>query len=290
MRRGFGWGAGLLLLVLAGCGRQADHGQGAAASDDLAAAADAAAEAAPAPLRAMAPPAPPPPPLQAPAGTFLAYEHDARVRLPGKDIGPHVTAVRDACQQARFGDCAVLEISQRGDPYPGGEIVVRSAPAGVEPLLKLAGEGGEITLRSTRAEDLAQQVADTRLTQARLENEHARLLEYQRRGDLKMADLLTLSQRLAEIESGLQEARQDAAQQKRRIDTQRVTINFEAVGVERNRSELGRAFSETGQIFTGSLAFMIRFVAGVLPPAIGVLALLWVLRLWWRRRRAKAKA
>lgn len=292
MRGAAGWGASLLLLALAGCSRPGMEDRYAASA---AAEAAAAADAAPAPMRAMSPPAPPPPPppgsiLQAPKGTFLAYEHDARVRLPGKDIGAHVAAVRDACQQARFGDCAVLEISQRGDPFPGGEIVVRTAPAGVEPLLRLAGDGGEISQRSTTAEDLAQQVADTRLTRARLENEHARLLEYQRRGDLKMADLLTLSRRLAEIESGLQVAGQDAAQQQRRIDTQRLTIRFEAVGVERNRSELGRAFSETGAIFTGSLAFMIRFVAGVLPPAIGVLVLLWIVRLWWRRRRTNAKA
>lgn len=252
------------------------------------AAADAAASAGD---EAFAPsPGAPPPPAPAkmlvpPKGTFLAYEHDASVRLPGADIPAHVAAVRDACQQARFGDCAVLQISQRGDPYPGGEITVRTAPAGVEPLLKLAGEGGQIASRSTSAEDLAQQVADTRLTQARLENEHARLLEYQRRGDLKMADLLTLSQRLAEIESGLQVARQDAAQQQRRIDTQRLTINFQAIGTEQRRSELGQALSDTGEIFTGSVAWVIRFIAGVLPPAILLVLLLWGLRAWWRRRR-----
>lgn len=277
-----GW---LLALALAGagCGRHAGG-----SPEEAAAAADAAAMAGEA--AGLVAPAPPPAPakmLAPPPGTFLAYEHDASVRLPGADIPAHIAAVRDACQQARFGDCAVLQIGQRGEPYPGGDITVRTAPAGVEPLLKLAGEGGDIASRSTRAEDLAQQVADTRLTRARLENEHARLLEYQRRGDLKMADLLTLSQRLAEIESGLQVAGQEAAQQQRRIDTQRLTINFEAIGTEQRRSELGQAFAETGAIFTGSVAWVVRFIASVLPPAILVLALLWVARAWWRRRRRR---
>lgn len=274
----------LLALALAGCSRHA----GQSPEEAAAAAADAAMAGEESARFAAAPPPAPAKMLAPPRGTFLAYEHDASVRLPGADIPAHLAAVRDACQEARFGDCAVLQITQRGDPYPGGEITVRTAPAGVEALLKLAGEGGEIAERSTNAEDLAQQVADTRLTQARLENEHARLLEYQRRGDLKVADLLTLSQRLAEIESGLQVARQDAAQQQRRIDTQRLTINFQAIGTEQRRSELGQAFSETGAIFTGSVAWVVRFIAGVLPPAILVLALLWVARAWWRRRRRRA--
>lgn len=268
---------GLLLLLLAGCAKHGDQPtQGASELDAVSVSGERFA--APAPAKA----------LQAPEGTFLAYEHDVSVRLPGADISKQVAAVRDACQQQRFGDCAVLEMSEEGDPSPEGGITVRTAPAGVEPLVKLAGEGGEVASRSSSAEDLAQQVADTRLTQARLENEHARLLEYQRRGDLKMADLLTLSGRLAEIESGLQQAGQDAAQQRRRIDTQRLTISFSAIGTEQRRSELGQALSDTGEIFTGSVAVVIRFIAGVLPPAILVAVLLWVARGWWRRRRRKA--
>jgi len=266
-----------LLMALGGCAKQAGPAPEGAA--DLAGAEGFMARpAAPAPAKM----------LQAPEGTFLAYEHDARVQLPGADIPAHVAAVRDACQQARFGDCAVLDISERADPMPAGTITVRTAPAGVEPLLKLAGEGGEIASRQSSAEDLAQQVADTRLTQARLENEHARLLEYQRRGDLKVADLLALSQRLAEIESGLQVAGQQAAQQKRRIDTQRLTIEFSAVDTEQRRGELGQALSETGEIFTGSVAVVIRCIAGLLPPLIVGLVLLWIVRAWWRRRRKRA--
>lgn len=282
-----------LAAALAGCARL--EGDRAAAAEaaamsaneaarELQAAADAGAASS---LLAPAPSAPPLPSatVSAPEGTFLAYEHQARVRLPGASIPVHIAALRDACQQARFGDCAILDISQRGDPFPGGQVILRTAPAGVEALLRLAGEGGEIASRSTRAEDLAQQVADNRLTQARLENEHARLLEYQRRTDLKVADLLTISQRLADIEGSLQFARQQAAQQRHRIDTQRLTIDFEAIRAERSRSEIGKALADTGGIFSASLAMVIRVAAGLLPVAILAGLGLWLLRGWWRRRR-----
>jgi hypothetical protein len=224
---------------------------------------------------------------RAPAGTFLAYETEVEVRVPGAAIVRYLDAVQQACLQARFGDCAVLSVSQEGGNNPSGEIELRIAPDGVEPILKLAGEGGEIASRSTSAEDLAQQVADNRMVQDRLQKEHARLLEFQQRSDLKVADLLAISQRLAEIEASAESAQREAAQQRRRIDTQKVSISYTATGGEQGRSEIGQAFAESGRIFAGSVAFLVRMVAGLAPVAIIALGLLALLRAWWRRRRKR---
>lgn len=225
-------------------------------------------------------------PMASPEGAFLAYEHTVQLRLPGEQIAPRLKAVAEACQGGKFGDCAVLRLSQSGGDTASGSIEVRIAPAGVEPIIALASEKGEVTRRDTRAEDLAQQVADTRLTQARLKNEHARLGEYQQRKDLAVADLLTISQRLSEIEAGLEQADRDAAQQHRRIDTQKVTIQLDSTSSQRSRSEIGRALGESGGIFTTSLAYLIRIFAGVLPLLLVVGVLSWGgLTLWRRRRR-----
>ncbi|KQO02281.1 MULTISPECIES: DUF4349 domain-containing protein [Stenotrophomonas] len=224
--------------------------------------------------------------MASPEGAFLAYEHTVQLRLPGGQIAPRLKAVAEACQGGKFGDCAVLQLSQSGGDTASGAIEVRIAPRGVEPIIALASEKGEVTRRDTRAEDLAQQVADTRLTQARLKNEHARLGEYQQRKDLAVADLLTISQRLSEIEAGLEQAGRDAAQQHRRIDTQKVTIQLDSTSSQRNRSEIGRALAESGGIFTTSLAYLIRVFAGLLPLLLVGGALSWGgLKLWRRRRR-----
>lgn len=228
--------------------------------------------------------------VQSPEGAFLAYEHSVQLRLPGKDIAPRVKAVADACQSAKFGDCAVLNVSQQAGDAPEGMIKVRIAPKGVEPIIALASDKSELTTRSTQAEDLAQQVADTRLMQDRLKNEHARLVEYQQRRDLAVADLLTISQRLSEIEAGLQQADRDAAQQHRRIDTQLVTIHFESTSGQRSRSEIGQAFGDFGGIFSTSLAYLIRVAAGLLPVLIVGGFMAWLIRAGWRRRRRKQAA
>ena len=250
----------VLLLALGACAKQGDMAADAGAT---------AAEAA----------------IASPEGAFLAYEHDVQVQLEAAQIAPRIQHVAQACQSAKFGDCAVLQVDQRSGEQPSGEVKVRIAPKGTEPLIALAGEGGTLQSRNTRAEDLAQAVADTALTKARLEKEHARLLAYQDRKDLKIEDLMAITTRLSEIEAGVEQANKDAAQQRRRIDTQLVTIHFDTTSGQRSRSEIGEALSESGSILSGSIAFLIRAVAALLP--VGVLALVvgWGVRAWWRRRR-----
>lgn len=229
--------------------------------------------------------------LASPQGAYLAYEHRVQLQTPGAQITPRLKAVTEACQSGKFGDCAVLEVSQQGGDTPSGSIEVRVAPQGVEPIIALASEKGEITTRNTKAEDLARQVADTRLVQARLKKEHDRLLEYQQRKDLAVADLLTISGRLSEIEAGLEAANRDSAQQHRRVDTQLVTMEFSSTSSQRSRSQIGRALSESGGIFTTSLAYLIRFIAGLLPVLVFGGAALWGgIVLWRRRKRGASKS
>ena len=252
----------VLLLVLVACAKHGD-----VAADAGATAAEAA--------------------VASPEGAFLAYEHDVQVQLEAAQIAPRIQQVAQACQSAKFGDCAVLQVDQRSGEQPSGEVKVRIAPKGTEPLIALAGEGGKLQSRSTRAEDLAQQVADTALTKARLEKEHARLLSYQDRKDLKIEDLMAITTRLSEIEAGVEQANKDSAQQRRRIDTQLVTMHFDTTSGQRSRSEIGEALSESGSILSTSIAFLIRAAAALLPVAVLALIATWGVRAWWRRRRRK---
>jgi len=251
-----------LLLALAACAKNGERAQEAGAV-----AADAA--------------------VASPEGAFLAYEHDVQVQLEAAQIAPRIQQVAQACQNAKFGECAVLQVDQRSGEQPSGEVKVRIAPKGVESLIGLAGEGGKLQARNTRAEDLAQQVADTALTKARLEKEHARLLSYQDRSDLKIEDLMAITTRLSEIEAGVEQANKDAAQQRRRIDTQLVTMHFDTTSGQRSRSEIGEALSESGSILSTSVAFLIRAAAALLPVGVVALVMAWIVRALIRRRRRK---
>jgi hypothetical protein len=223
--------------------------------------------------------------VASPEGASLAYEHEVEVKLDAAQIGPRVKQISEACQASRFGDCAVLQVGQQGGEHPSGSIRVRIAPKGVEPLIGLAGAGGDVASRNTQAEDLAQQVADTALTQARLRKEHERLLAYQDDKGIKVADLLVITQRLSEIEAGLEQANKDAAQHRRRIDTQLLTVRFEVPSGQRSRSDIGDALGEFGATLTTSVAFVIRAVAALLPVALVLWLVGWIAAKLLRRRR-----
>ena len=224
----------------------------------------------------------------APEGTFLAYEHSVTITLAGRDIAARVNAVQASCIAQKFGDCAVLNVQQQGGEFPSGTVTVRIAPKGVEPLVAQAGTGGEVSSRNLKAEDLAESVRDNALQRSRLEKEHARLLQFQGRPDLAVADMLTLSKQLAEIEAALDGTQREAAQQRHRIDTNLLTLAFQPTGTEAGRSDIGQAFRDSGQILAASTAWLIRAFAFLIPLLMVLAAVLAARR--WRLRLMKSKS
>jgi hypothetical protein len=217
---------------------------------------------------------------RSPPGAFLAYEHSVSIKLAGRDIPARVAAVQASCLAQTFGNCAVLNVEQHGGEFPGGSVTVRIAPKGVEPLVRQAGTGGEINSRNVKAEDLAQAVQDNTLQRDRLEKEHARLLGFEARPNLAVADMLTLSKQLADIEAALDAAQREAAQQQHRIDTNLLTLDFQPTGAEAGRSDIGQAFRDSGQILATSTAWLIRAIAFLIP----LLIVLYTVFAAWRGR------
>lgn len=214
------------------------------------------------------------------AGAMLAYEHQLDLKLPPALIAPHVTAVREACETAKFGACNVLNIDQDST---SAELVLRAAPAAIEPLVALAAKDGEMGRRVTSAEDLADAVADNSKRQQRLLSQQRRLDELAARQDISVTDLITLSGEQANIENELQSLAQAAAQNQRRLDTNRLTLRFTASGTAVRTSHLSDAF--TGLLdkliagiadAVGGLSYALPFIILAFP-----VLLLWV---WlWRR-------
>lgn len=260
------WILAAAMLLLVACSRQESATAGAPS---------AAADSAPAEA------------TRAPAGTFLAYEHSVSIRLAGRDIPARLSAVQASCFAQKFGDCAVLNVEQQGGEFPSGRVTVRIAPKGVEPLIVQAGTGGNISGRNLKAEDLAEAVRDNALQRSRLEKEHARLMQFEDRPNLAIADMLTLSKQLAEIEAALDGAQREAAQQQHRIDTNLLTIEFQPTGTEAGRSDIGQAFRDSGQILAATTAGLIRTIAFLLPVLIllGIGFAAWC----WRSRWKKSK-
>lgn len=222
---------------------------------------------------------------------MLAYEHDVQIRLDAERIPAQVQALRKDCETSKFGACLVLHVSQSGGRYAQGSITVRAEPKAVEPLIASAGKGGEFGDRSTRAEDLAVAVRDNTLLQDRLRKQHARLLEFQGRSDLKVADVIALSEQLSKVEAELEAAERDGATHRRRIETQLLTLEFSPFAREERRSEIVAAFRDSGDVMAASAGGVIRIVSALIPVVFTLVIAMWILRRVWRwlRRRRQTR-
>ncbi|MBH3371005.1 DUF4349 domain-containing protein [Pseudomonas carnis] len=217
---------------------------------------------------------------QGKAGAQLAYEHDLTLALPGGLLAPRMQATREACETARFGACNILGITEDGQ---GGQIILRIAPTGVEPMVALAAEGGKLGQRITTAEDLADAVADVRRRQDRLQAQQQRLDELAKRKDITVSDLIVLSKEQAGIENELQELAQVAAGQQRRLDTNRVTLNFRSSDGANQVSRFTRMFSNLGDNLVNGTADALERASYVLPFVILAFPVVWLWVGLWRR-------
>ncbi|WP_187471014.1 DUF4349 domain-containing protein [Luteimonas viscosa] len=216
--------------------------------------------------------------------SFLAYEHDASVTLPADRIQARLREAQDACTGAKFGECVVLTVRQEGGDWPSATLGIRIVPAGVEPMIALASAGAQLGSRGTRAEDLAVVVRDNALLQQRLRKERERLLEFQDRRDLTVADMIALSKQLAETEALLEGAEQAAAGHRRRIETQLLTLEFRPTPSQASRNEIWLALRDSGETLSQGAAWTIRALAFLLPLLVVFVIFVAVIRRWRRRR------
>jgi SMC interacting uncharacterized protein involved in chromosome segregation len=101
---------------------------------------------------------------------------------------------------------------------------MRLAPGGVDPIIALASKDGEVTARTTQAEDLAQPVADTERELTLLRVHRDRLAEFMKNKELKIEQLITVSKELATVQAQIEALASQHANLRRRIDTDLLTL------------------------------------------------------------------
>lgn len=232
--------------------------------------------------------------LASKAGGFLAYTHTVGFEVDPDSIARRIAALQSACTDERFGACSVLELESTSGRAARGSIAMRVVPAAVEELVKLGADGTEVASRRTSAEDLADAVADVTDSRDLLTRQRAKLLEFSERKDLAVTDLITLSENLAAIDARLQSLAQDAAQQRRRIESNHLTINFASNAKWEDESDF--SFVAIWDRFTSNLEDGIDGAAeytGYFLPILVLffpLALLWRWAWRWATRSSRGKA
>ena len=233
--------------------------------------------------------------VERPADSTLAYTHQVTAEVSGEGLLQRLDAVRAACVSDRANACTVLDVARSDNGgVPSGRIVVRLAPAGVDPLVRLAGQGGKLLSVTTHADDLAQPVQDAERQLAQLNAYREKLTGFLERRDLGVDQLLTVSKELTSVQTQIDDLNTTRATLRRRIDTDLLTIKLQVprLEAESQSSRVGDAARGFLSTMVGSLAEVIEFTAEALPWLIiwipGFLGVRW---LWnrtsrWLRGRA----
>src|SRR5262249_24495496 len=127
------------------------------------------------------------------AGAFLAYEHMVAIRYAEDVVAVREDSLRKACNTEQFGACSLISIGLTSGSYAEGRVVRRVAPDAVEPLVKLAVDGGAITRRDTHAEDLADAVTQAQQSRELMQRQREKFEQLQQRRDAPVADQLALA-------------------------------------------------------------------------------------------------
>jgi hypothetical protein len=230
----------------------------------------------------------------------LAYEHVVWIELSKIDIDKRVAEVQNACVSSKEFGCTLLDISSEGRRgVPRGSIRMRLAPEGLDPIIAVAAKGGEVVSRNTHAEDLAQPIADTERELALMTTHRDRLAELQKRKDLSVDQLITVSKELATVQTQIDALGTQRANLRRRTETDVLTINLSLPPEEIEREQ--HPVRDALRSFTGSLwegvGMVIEFLAYFLPWLLVIVPGLFLLRLFWRwmsrwiaRREARLKS
>lgn len=219
------------------------------------------------------------------AGALLAYEHSVTVELPRQQLMARMDALRKACSEERFGECTMLKSRFNNDESrPRATLVLRLVPAAVEPMTTLAAQDGRLGSRETRAEDVTQLVTDTDRQLAMLTAQRQQLLAFRDRKDLSVTDMIALSAELAAVQSRLAESDRTAADQRRRIETNLLTLDFTSPArVESRFERFSSSFTAIGDGLTDGAVEAVQLAGYGLPFLVLLFPVALLLRLLWRR-------
>ncbi|MBC7769174.1 MAG: DUF4349 domain-containing protein [Phycisphaerales bacterium] len=301
----------MLALALAGCGQPTAVQEEAATEAYGGMDADMAQRAV---TNAAPPPAAPPPPGDPSSGEqqsqpveppqqgggtaspilYLAYSYGLQLEVPSQRLAGVVDAHVQACQAAGPRLCQLTGSNKGGDPdaQMHGWVYLRGEPAwlrtfmsGMETQVDQA--GGRILEQNVNTEDLTRQIVDTEARLRALTALRDRLQQLLRSRPGRLADLLEVERELARVQGEMDAIESNLTVMRTRVAMSELTINYRSSPrpIGSNTFEpLSRAFADFLGVIVAGFAAIIYLIAGLIPVAIIVVPLIWLL-LRWRRQR-----
>jgi hypothetical protein len=225
---------------------------------------------------------------------YLAYTYALGLEIPSQRLSAVMDRHVQACQAAGPRLCQLISSNRSGDPdsYMEGYVSIRGEPNWLNifkgGMAQQADEaGGSIISENTTSEDLTRQIVDT---EARLRAQTAlrdRLQDLLRSRPGRLSDLLEVERELARVQGEIDAVQSALAVMRTRVSMSELTLTYRssprAAGSD-TMEPLRQAFANFLGIIVAGFAAIITIIAALIPFAIVLIPLGWLL-LRWRRSR-----
>lgn len=231
---------------------------------------------------------------------YIAYSHNLGMRLPKGQVEAMMAGHTAACQAAGTSTCIVINSNtySQDEDYASGNLSIRATPDWIEGFMggiesDAEKAGGEITQRSTRADDLTRQIVDTGARLDAQKTLQGRLLNLLERRDGNLGELLQIERELARVTGEIESIEAQLKTLRLRVSMSSLDIGYETVrpAFDATReSPLGQAFGDFFYNLSSAIAAVITAFAVGLPWILLIGLFLWIwLKLIWPRLRGKKK-
>lgn len=224
----------------------------------------------------------------------IAYVYDYGFRIAANEIADLAQSHVDLCEKLGPKDCRVISLRQSGSEgsYGSGklELAVASSKArafGEDLGAAAEGLGGEQISVAISGEDLSKQIVDT---EARLRARtllRDRLMEVLRSRQGTVAELVEAERGVAQVNEEIDQSRSWLNEMRGRVAYSRVSIDYNSNA--RSGGSFARpiveAFQSIGTVLGTTISILIYALTALLPIALLVFGLRWVLHRFGLRLR-----
>lgn len=245
-------------------------------------------------------PAPEPNTGEPAAEQYIAYSHNLGLTLPKGGVEPMMATHTEACRAAGPATCIVINsnVYSQEEDYASGNLSLRATPDWIEAFMAgvesdATDAGGEITQRSTRAEDLTRQIIDTGARLDAQKTLQGRLLNLLERRDGELGELLQIERELARVTGDIESIEAQLKTLRLRVSMSSLDLNYQTKVPAFSGSRenpLGEAFGDFFYNLSAAIAAVITAFAVGLPWILLLALFLWIwLKLIWPRLRGNKK-
>ncbi len=217
---------------------------------------------------------------------YLAYEHAVTFDVEESKIAAMFETAQSTCRQAAADQCVLLESKISSGRHAHASVVLRAKPAGVRNVIAALSKDGEVTERSTTAEDIAKPIEDTVRKLDMLNDYRGKLEALRARAAADVDALIKVNRELAEVQSQIEALNGQRAWLKQRVDTEILRISIQSQRQGSFWQPVSVAFADFGSNLSYGISSLVLASAYLAPWLVLIALCIWIFRRV-KSRRAK---